>query len=86
MLFGMECSLGFLKCFRRASLPAAIIIVSASIITVPKAAFGVFVEAPWAASVLDFRNVSAISLVVFMAALKAASVTASVIVSIVVIS
>jgi len=35
--------------------------------------------------VLDFRNVSAILLVVFMAALKAASVTASIIVSVVVI-
>jgi len=72
MLFGTKCSLGFLKCFRRVSLFAAVIVVSASIITVPKAAFGVFVEAPWAASM--------ISLVVFMAASKAASVTASVMV------
>jgi hypothetical protein len=45
MLFGTECSLGFLKCFRRASLFTAVIIVSALIITVPKVAFGVFVEA-----------------------------------------
>ena len=74
MLFGTECSLGFLKCFKRASLFAAIIIVSALIITVPKAVFGVFVEAPWAASVLDFRNISAILLVVFIVASKAASV------------
>jgi len=59
---------------------AAVIIVSASIITVPKVAFRVFVEAPWAASILDFRNVSAISLVVFIATSKAASVTASMIV------
>jgi len=66
-------------------LSTAVIVVSASIITVPKVAFGVFVEAPWAASVLDFRNVSAISLVVFMAASKAASVTASVMVSVVVV-
>ena len=79
MLFRTEYSLGFLKCFRRASLFAAIIIVSASIITIPKVAFRVFVEAPWAAFVLDFRNVSAILLVVFIAASKAAFVMASVI-------
>jgi len=35
--------------------------------------------------VLDFRNISTISLVVFIAASKAASVTASIIVSMVVI-
>jgi hypothetical protein len=46
MLFGTEYSLGFLKCFRRASLSAAIIVVSALIITVPKVAFRVFIEAP----------------------------------------
>jgi len=34
---------------------------------------------------LDFRNVSAISLVVFMAALKAASATAPIMVSMVVV-
>ena len=66
-------------------MSTAIIVVSASIIIVPKVAFGVFVEAPWAASVLDFRNISAILLVVFIAASKAASVTASIIVSVVVI-
>jgi len=80
MLFGTECSLGFLKCFRRASLFAAVIIVSTSIVSVPKVVFRVFVEAPWAASVLDFRNISAILLVVFMAASKAVSVTVSVII------
>ena len=46
MLFKMEYSLGFLKCFRRASLFTAIIIVSALIITIPKVAFRVFIEAP----------------------------------------
>ena len=80
MLFSTECFLGFLKYFKRASLFTAVIIVSALIITIPKVAFRVFMEAPWVASVLDFRNVSAILLVVFIAASKAASVTASVIV------
>ena len=80
MLFRTECSLGFLKCFRRASLFATVIVVSASIITVPKAAFGVFVEALWAAFVLDFRNVSVISLVLFLVVLKAASIMAFVMV------
>jgi hypothetical protein len=80
MLFRTEYSLGFLKCFKRASLFAAAIIVSALIITVPKVVFRVFIEAPWVAFVLDFRNVSTILLAVFIAASKAASVTASVIV------
>ena len=66
----MEYSLSFLKYFKRASLFIAVIIVSASIITVPKVAFGVFIKVPRAASMLDFRNVSIISLVVFIAALK----------------
>jgi hypothetical protein len=51
MLFGTEYSLGFLKCFKRASLFAAIIIVSASTITIPKAVFRVFVAVLKAASV-----------------------------------
>ena len=46
MLFRTEYSLGFLKYFKRASLSAAIIIVSALIITIPKVAFRVFMEAP----------------------------------------
>ena len=45
MLFGMKCFINFLKCFKRASLFVAVIVVSTSIITVPKVAFGVFVEA-----------------------------------------
>jgi cellulose synthase/poly-beta-1,6-N-acetylglucosamine synthase-like glycosyltransferase len=51
MLFRTECSLGFLKCFRRASLFAAIIIASALTITIPKAVFRVFVAVLKAASV-----------------------------------
>ena len=51
MLFGTEYSLGFLKCFRRASLFAAIIIVSALTITIPKAVFRVFVAVSKAASI-----------------------------------
>jgi hypothetical protein len=46
MLFGTECSLGFFKCFKRASLFAIVIVVSALIITVPKVAFRVFIKAP----------------------------------------
>ena len=46
MFFGTECSLGFLKCFKRAFLFAAVIIVSALIITILKVAFRVFIVAP----------------------------------------
>ena len=46
MLFKTKCFLNFLKCFKKTFLSITIIIVSASIITVPKVVFRVFVKVP----------------------------------------